>query len=82
MSGVEARLRAKIWSHRLPLDKPLDTLGALSLSKRLGAQTHSTPAQGHPEPVERMSLSNGQAGSYRRNNGAKRIHGGVSVSAT
>ena len=34
--------------------------------------THSTPAQGHPEPacgepvepVERMSLSNGQAGSY------------------
>ena len=55
---------AIVRGNRLPLDKPLDTLGALSLSKRLGALTHSTPAQGHPEPVERMSLSNGQAGSY------------------
>ena len=31
-----------------------------SPSTLLGALTHSTPAQGHPEPAERMSLSNGR----------------------
>jgi len=32
-----------------------------SPSTSLGTLTDSTTAQGHPEPVERMSLSNGQA---------------------
>jgi hypothetical protein len=51
MQIVGASLLAMPIRNRLSLD----TLGTLS---------HSTPAQGHPEPVERMSLSNVQAGSY------------------
>jgi hypothetical protein len=35
---------------------------SLDVARDPGTLTHSTPAQGHPEPVERMSLSNGRAG--------------------
>ena len=38
-----------------------EVAASASPSTLLGALTHSTPAQGHPEPVERMSLSNGRA---------------------
>jgi len=50
--------------NRLSLDLPLDTLGALSLSKRLGTLTHSTPPRVilSLPAVSSSNTSNGQAG--------------------
>jgi hypothetical protein len=49
--------------NRLFLDTPLNTLGALSLSKRLGTRTHSTLLRVILS-LPAVSLSNGQAGCY------------------